>query len=239
MICKGPAKKLTIYIDDSDKFHGRPVYEVLLELCYKKKMAGASVFRGAAGYGADGVFHTAKMLELSSSMPVKIEIVDSPDKIDRILPDIHHIIDKGLIELTETTVITSHSGMMEEKEGEAKRMRLEGKAKMLRIIISEDDTWEGEPLHETIVKRLIMADLAGATVNKALAGYGPHRRYHRKKTLTSTGELPITISVVDTEENVQRALPILDDLVGEGLVIISDVEVIKYTHRHENSKLPE
>jgi len=69
MVTKGPAKKLTVYVDETDKFHGKPVYEVLLDIFFKKKIMGASVFRGVAGYGTDGVFHTSKMLELSTSMP--------------------------------------------------------------------------------------------------------------------------------------------------------------------------
>ncbi|MBF0506918.1 MAG: DUF190 domain-containing protein [Nitrospirae bacterium] len=116
-------------------------------------------------------------------------------------------------------------------------MKLEGKAKMLRIMISEDDEWEGGPLYEALVKRLILNDIAGATVYKAIAGYGPHRRYHKKKTLTKHGELPIMISIIDTEENISKAIPILDDMVGEGIVVMSNVDVIKYTHREASAEV--
>jgi hypothetical protein len=105
MIKKGPAKKLTIYVDESDKSGGKPVYEVVLNLLYKKKIAGASVFRGFAGYGSDGIFHTSKMLELSLRLPVKIEAVDSEDMIYKILPDVSGIVEKGLIEVSDTVVI--------------------------------------------------------------------------------------------------------------------------------------
>lgn len=115
-------------------------------------------------------------------------------------------------------------------------MKLEGKARMLRVIISEDDIWEGEPLYEAIVKRLIISDIAGATVYKAVAGYGPHHRYHKKKTLSKT-ELPMLITVIDTEEKINKVIPILDDMVKEGIVILSDVNVIKYTHRDINPEL--
>jgi PII-like signaling protein len=60
MVTKGAAKKLTVYIDETDKFHGKPVYEVLLDIFFKKKIMGVSVFRGISGYGSDGVFHTSK-----------------------------------------------------------------------------------------------------------------------------------------------------------------------------------
>jgi PII-like signaling protein len=231
MVKQGPAKKLTIYIDETDKFGGKPVYEVLMDIFYKKKIAGVSVFRGVAGYGTDGVFHTSKMLELSTSMPMKIEVVDSEKMINKALPDVYHVVEKGLVEITDTNVIKCCPNALDIKEEVEKRMKLEGKAKMLRVIVSEDDKWEGEPLYEAIIKRFIMMDIAGATVYKAIAGYGPHRRFHKKKTLTSTGELPMLITVVDSEENINKILPILDDMVKEGIVILSDVNVIKYTHR--------
>lgn len=105
MVKSGPAKKLTIYVDEADKFHSKPVYEILLDIFYKKKIAGASVFRGIEGYGSDGVFHTSKILELSTTLPVKIEVVDSEEMINGILPEVTSIVEKGLIEVSDTNVI--------------------------------------------------------------------------------------------------------------------------------------
>ncbi len=231
MIDKGPAKKLTIYVDETGKFHGKPVYEVLLDIFFKKKIVGVSVFRGVAGYGSDGVFHTAKMLELSTSMPVKLEVVDSEEMINKVLPDVYHVVEKGLVDVTDTNIVKCCRNVSKKVEKREEHMKLEGKAKMLRVLISEDDKWEGEPLYEAIVKRLIMTDIAGATVYKAIAGYGPHKRYHKKKTLATHGELPILITVMDTEENINKVIPILDDMVLEGIVVLSEVNVIKYSHR--------
>jgi PII-like signaling protein len=237
MVINGPAKKLTIYIDETDHFGGKPAYEVLLDIFYKRKIKGVSVFRGIAGYGTNGVFHTAKILELSTNMPVKIEVVESEDIINSVLPDVYHVVEKGLVEVSDTSVIKSRPKAPAVKEMEGEHMKLEGKAKMLRIMISEDDTWEGEPLYEAIVKRFIVNDIAGATVHKAIAGYGPHRRYHKKKTLSAHGELPILITVIDTEENINKVIPVLDNMVNEGIVILSDVNVIKYTHRDINPEV--
>ncbi len=105
MVKSWPAKKLTIYVDEADKFRGKPVYEVLVDIFYRRKIAGASVFRGIAGYGSDGVFHTAKILELSTTLPVKIEVVDSAEVINDVLPDVTSIVEKGLIEVSDTNVI--------------------------------------------------------------------------------------------------------------------------------------
>jgi PII-like signaling protein len=105
MVKSGPAKKLTVYVDETDKFGGRPVYEVLMDIFYKRKISGVSVFRGVAGYGSDGVFHTSKMLELSASLPVKVEAVDSEEMINSVLPEVTEIVEKGLVEVSDTNVI--------------------------------------------------------------------------------------------------------------------------------------
>ncbi len=101
----GPAKKLTIYIDETDKFQGRPVYELLLDIFLKRKIAGASMFRGVAGYGSHGKLHTAKILELSTTLPLRLEVVDSAEAITGVLPEVTSLLQKGLIEMTDTTVI--------------------------------------------------------------------------------------------------------------------------------------
>ncbi len=110
MVKSGPAKKLSIYLDESEKVHGKPLYEAILNILYQRKISGASVFRGIEGYGSDGVFHTAKILELSTSLPVKIEVVDSEIKIDEVLLEITPMVHKGLIEVSDTTVIKCCGG---------------------------------------------------------------------------------------------------------------------------------
>ncbi len=235
MVKKGPAKKLSTFVDESDRYGKKPVYEVLIDIFYRKKISGVSVFRGVAGYGSDGVYHTQKMLTLSGKMPVKIEVVDSEEMINRVLPDVYQVVEKGLIEVSDTNVIKCCSGMEEDDEKEGGRMKLEGKAKMLRVIVREDRKWEGEPLYEAIVKRFILMDVAGATVYKAVAGYGPHRRF--RKFLTRKGEMPVQITVIDTEEKIQEIMPVLDEMVDEGIVVLSDVNVIKYTHSPGNEDL--
>jgi uncharacterized protein len=106
-----PARKITIYVDESDKSHGKPVYEAVMEICFTNKTAGVSVFRGVAGYGSHRKFHTAKILELSTDLPVKIEIVESEEMINRILPEISAIVTKGLIEMSDTTIVETGSNV--------------------------------------------------------------------------------------------------------------------------------
>ena len=108
MLSTGPAKKLSIYLDETEKSGGKPVYEVLLDIFYKRKIAGASVFRGIEGYGSDRVFHSSKILELSTTLPVKLEVIDTAEKIDAVLLEITPIVHKGLITVSDT-VIVKHS----------------------------------------------------------------------------------------------------------------------------------
>lgn len=107
MLKPGPAKKLTIYIDETEKINNRPVYEAVLEILSRRKIAGASVFRGHAGYGSHGKLHTAKLLELSTTLPIKIEAVDSEEMITNVLAELSAVVRKGLIEISDTIVIRS------------------------------------------------------------------------------------------------------------------------------------
>jgi PII-like signaling protein len=110
----------------------------------------------------------------------------------------------------------------------------ESKAKMLRVYIGQDDQWEGKPLYESIVMKLRQMDVAGATVYKGVMGYGAQQRMHKSGFLGLSRDLPIMITVVDKEEKIRAILPVLDEMVSEGLLVLSDVEVIKYAHSHPN-----
>lgn len=107
MLIPGPAKKITIYVDETDKIEGKPAFEVLLDIFFKRRIAGASVFRGIEGYGGSRVMHTAKILELSTTLPVKIEAVDTALKIDEILLEITPLLHKGLITVSDANIIKS------------------------------------------------------------------------------------------------------------------------------------
>lgn len=112
-------------------------------------------------------------------------------------------------------------------------MKLQGKAKMLRIHFGEDDKWKGRPLYEAIVERCRELNIAGATVLRGIEGYGASTIIRRRHLLSFSADAPILVQVVDTAEQIQRLLPALDEMVSEGLIAISDVEVIKYTQQDE------
>lgn len=112
---------------------------------------------------------------------------------------------------------------------------LHGSAKMIRIHFGEDDRWHGRPLHEAIVEEARRQDLAGATVYRGIEGYGASSRIHRKHLLTSS-DLPIMVCIIDEASKIQQFLPTIEKMVLEGLIAISDVEVIRYTHREGSER---
>jgi PII-like signaling protein len=110
-------------------------------------------------------------------------------------------------------------------------VKLHGEAKMLRIHIGEDDKWDNRPLYEAIVYKCRELDIAGATVYRGIEGYGASTLIHRAHAFHFSSDSPIMIQVIDSQEKIKKLLPTLDEMVHEGLIAMSDVEVIKYVHQ--------
>ena len=102
---KGERTLMRIFIGESDKYQGRPLYEVLLERFRAKGLAGATVLRGVAGFGASSKVHTEKVLRLSLDLPLIIEVVETEEAIQSVLPDLDQIIGGGLITLERARVV--------------------------------------------------------------------------------------------------------------------------------------
>lgn len=98
-------KLLRIIVGEADRWHGRPLYEAIVEEARKRGLAGATVWKGTMGYGAHSRLHTAKILRLSEDLPVIIEIVDAPAKIDGFLPDVDEMVAEGLVTVERAEVI--------------------------------------------------------------------------------------------------------------------------------------
>jgi len=110
-------------------------------------------------------------------------------------------------------------------------MKLEGSAKMLRIHFGESDKWKGKPLYRAIVEKCRELDIAGATVFRGVEGYGASTLIHRVRHLSFSQDAPVMVSVIDSDDKIQKLLPHLDEMVREGLMAMSKVEVIKYVHQ--------
>jgi PII-like signaling protein len=110
-------------------------------------------------------------------------------------------------------------------------MKIEGKAKLLRIHFGENDMWQDKPLHRAIVEKCKELDIAGATVLRGIEGYGASTLIHRPHLLSFSSDAPVMVSVVDSEGKIQQLLPFLDEMLRDGLIATSDVEVVKYVHQ--------
>ena len=109
-------------------------------------------------------------------------------------------------------------------------MKLPEEGMLLRIFIGETDSYKGKPLYEQIVLKARELNLAGATVVRGIMGFGADSRMHTAKILRLSEDLPIIIEIVDTEENLQKLQPFLDETVEEGLTTLEKAKVIKYRH---------
>jgi len=101
----GEQQLMRIFIGESDRHGARPLYEALVDLLRKEGCAGATVLRGVCGFGANRVYHTQKLLDLSADMPMVIEVVDSQEKISAVMPQIDAMMVGGMITLEKATVI--------------------------------------------------------------------------------------------------------------------------------------
>lgn len=110
-------------------------------------------------------------------------------------------------------------------------MRLQGPARRLTIFIGETDVWHHKPLYSEIVRRAHRAGLAGASVLRGIEGYGASSHIHTSRLLSLSDDLPLAIIIVDAEERIDEFLPQLDELITEGLVILDDVDVVRYVGR--------
>ncbi len=107
-------------------------------------------------------------------------------------------------------------------------MQLPHDAVLLRIYIGESDRWEHKPLYEAIVLKARELHLAGATVLRGPMGFGKSSRLHTTKILRLSADLPLVIEIVDSEEKIQSFLPVLDKMMGGGLVTLETVKVLEY-----------
>ncbi len=99
------AELLRIFIGESDRYNGKPLYEAIVEEARRQCLGGATVFRGLLGYGAHSRMHTAKLLRLSEDLPIVIEIVDSTEKIEAFLPDLDNMMEEGLVTVERARVL--------------------------------------------------------------------------------------------------------------------------------------
>jgi PII-like signaling protein len=231
MLSAGKAVKVSIYLSEGATHHGVATYSSILDFLFYRGISGATVLKGIAGFGADHHMHSASFVEISDNLPLKIEFIESQEKVDELLGKLEELAGNGMIEIQETTVAKPAQLAGQKKVEMPAHLKIEGQAKLMRIYISEADCWKDKPLYTALVEAMRANDIAGVTVYRGILGYGAHRRVHKDKPLHLSQDRSIMLSVIDTDEKLQSFLPLVEQMVEEGLVVLSDVDIIKYSYR--------
>jgi PII-like signaling protein len=230
MLSKGAAKKVTIYLNEDTQHHLGPLYESILTYLMNKGVSGATATRAFAGFGAHRVLHTPKVEALGEHLPVRVEFIDSAEKIEEILPTLYEMVTDGLIEVQDTNIVKVATKGKPQSELKATHTREAGKAKLMRIFLGEADRWHDEPLYDAIVKQLRMMEVAGATVYRGIDGYGAKGHSHKKSFFHISRDLPVMISVIEGEEKLSQAAAAVEGMLEDGLIVISDVDIVRLVH---------
>jgi PII-like signaling protein len=228
MLKAGKALKVSIYLSDGSRHHGVATESSILDFLFYRGVCGATVFKGVAGFGADHHLHSASFVELSDRLPVKVEFIETREKVDELLGKLTELAGTGMIEIQETLIAKPASATKVAAESEPVHRKIQGKAKLLRIYVNEADRWNDKPLHEALVEALRANEMAGVTVYRGILGYGVDRELHQQKKLSHDASL--MLSVVDCEERIVSFMPMLEKMVKEGMAVLSDVDIITYRY---------
>ena len=161
MLKAGPAKKVIIYVGEDHQYHGHSLYSAILDYLFYHQVSGAIVMRGMAGFGADHHLHSTRVLRLTENLPIKIEFIESPDKVEELLPKLHEMAGTGLIEVQDTMVAkpAEVAKKSEFRDEQQHALKSESKAKLMRIYVGENDKWGDKPLYKAIVESMRANDI--------------------------------------------------------------------------------
>lgn len=229
MLSRGAAKKVTIYVNEDTRHHLEALWSAILSFLRHKHVAGATVLRPVAGFGAHQVIHSPDQEVRAEHMPMRIEFIESAEKVDELLPSLYEMVEDGIIEVQDTNVVKAVA-KGKKPAPHSPHAEIKGPAKMIRIYLGEADRVKGEPLFEAIVKRLMMMEVAGATVYRGILGYGAKQHTHKEARFRLSSDAPIMISVVDTASRLDEILEAVAPMIQDGLIVISDVEVHRFVH---------
>ncbi|MBN9658321.1 MAG: DUF190 domain-containing protein [Acidobacteria bacterium] len=229
MLQKGPAKKVTVWVNEDTKHHLEPLWMAVFEYLRHKRIAGASVTHTKLSFGDRHRTHNADAAE-TAEYSYRVEFVESPERVEEVLPTLYEMVVDGLIEVHDTVVVKAVNKDRPAPDPAPAAVRSQQRAKLMRIFLGERDQWHGEPLYDAIVMRLRMMDIAGATVYRGIMGYGTKGETHRPHLLHISEDLPIVISVVDTPRKIAEAEPVVEAMLQDGLIVVSDVDTIRLVH---------
>src|SRR5262252_822744 len=145
MLTKGPAKKVTIFINEDTQHYMTALHDAIMTFLMHKGVSGATATRAYSGFGSQRKLHTPQIEVLAQHLPIRIEFIESAEKVEEVLPTLYEMVSDGLIEVLDTTVIKL-ARKDASLEAAIPHERMQGPAKMLRVFLGEADRWQDEPL---------------------------------------------------------------------------------------------
>jgi PII-like signaling protein len=240
MLPKGDAKKVTIYLNQDTRTHMEPLWAAVLAFLRHKHVAGATLLRADAGFGTHEQFHDPRSEYLAEHTPVRIEFVETGQRIDELLPTLYEMVTDGLITLQDVTVVkcVAKDSKTKSTAPQSGRKVVTAPGKLVRIYLGESDKCKGEPLYEAIVKRLRMMDFSGATVYRGILGYGAKGHTHKGGRFHLSHDLPVMVSVIEKPERISELVRVVGEMMQDGIIVTSDVELHQIIHELPTSGGP-
>jgi PII-like signaling protein len=232
-----------LHVNGSARRQGRPLYQAVVESARARHLAGASVFLVDLSFGARRRLRDARSEYGFVDIPVVIEVVDAPERIEPWLGQLATMVAEGFATVEPVRVLRygppddedlappdAEAGPERTANEEVIPMRSDGPAQAQRITvyIGNSDTWRGRNLALAIVERCRTLGIAGATASLGVMGFGKNSRIHRAQLLGLSEDLPERIEIVDSPDRIGQLVPVLEEMVGGGLILVEDVRVIQY-----------
>lgn len=232
MLPRGSARKVIIYLNQDTRAQVEPLWSTILSFLRHKHVAGATLLRAGMGFGSHEQFHDPHSEYAAEHLPVRIEFVETNERVDELLPTLYEMVTDGLVTVQDVTVIKSVSkqSRYELSQDQPHRKVVTVPAKSVRIYLVESDKYNDEYLYEAIVKKLHMLGFSGATVYRGILGYGARRHTHKGGRFHLSRDLPIMISVVEKPERVPELIEEISDMMQDGIIVTSDAELYQIVH---------
>jgi uncharacterized protein len=245
---------LRVYLQSADRAPHVPTYSQLIEAARREKLAGATAIRAIMGVGYHGILKPPGVFSFVEHVPIIVEIVDSAEKIAAFLRGpMDALMIGGMATLERAAVLMVRNGKSAPASGLAdvaaalhplstvpkiepgSHMKINENGILLRVFIGESDRWQHQPLYEAIVQKVRELGLAGATVLRGSEGFGANSVVHKSRLLEMSSDLPIVIEVVDSEENIRKLQPHLEEMVLEGMITMEYVMILMYRHNRADA----
>lgn len=224
MLPKGSAQKVTIYLNQDTRAHVEPLWSAVLNFLRSRHVAGATLFWADMGFGSHEQFHNPRSEYAGEHRPVRIEFIDTAQRVEELLPTLYDMVTDGLIVAQEITVVKSVSKDHQAAVPEPPRKTTTVPSKLVQIYIGEADKCKGEPLYEAIIKKLRLMGFSGATISRGILGYGAKGHTHKAGPFHLSNDLPIMISVVEKLERVDDLIGTVSGMIQDGLIVTCDVQ---------------